>query len=69
MEACTGLTSKFGYRVELSEGVRHFGTFGTAKKAGKLSIVSLSGTVEVDLAEVFAISPIEDGFWKSLEAR
>jgi hypothetical protein len=62
----TGLTSKFEYRVELSGGIRHFGTLGPAKKSGRLSIVSLSGTIEVDLAEVVAIAPIEAGFWKSL---
>ncbi len=63
----TSLTSKFKYRVEISGGVRYFGSLGTAKKAGRLSIVSLSGTVEVDLAEVFAISPLADGFWESLD--
>ena len=34
-----GLTSKFEYRIELSGGVRHFGTLGPPKEAGHLSIV------------------------------
>jgi len=63
----TGITSKFEYRVELSGGIRHFGTLGSAKKNGRLSIVSPSGAIEVDLADVVAIAPIEDGFWKSLD--
>ena len=62
----TGLTSKFEYRVELSGGIRHFGTLEPAKKSGRLSIVNPSGTIEVDLRDVVAIAPIEDGFWKGL---
>ncbi len=62
----TGLTSKFEYRVELSGSRRYFGSLGTAKKTG-LSIVGPSGTVEVDLADVIAISPIANGFWQSLD--
>ena len=58
----TGLTSKFEYRVELSGGIRHFGALGPAKQNGRLSIVSPSGTIEVYLADVIAIAPIEDGF-------
>ena len=63
----TGLTSKFQYRVELSGGVRHFGSLGPPKEHGHLSIVSDSGTVEVDLADVVEITPIAHGFWKRLD--
>ena len=63
----TGLTSKFQYRFELSGGVRHFGSMGPPKEHGHLSIVSDSGTVEVDLADVVVITPIAHGFWKRLD--
>ena len=63
----TGLTSKFEYRVELSGGVRHFGSLGPAKEPGHLSIVGSSGPIEVDLADVVEIVPIEHGFWKRLD--
>ena len=63
----TSLTSKFEYRVELPGGVRHFGTLRPGEKPGRLSIVSASGTIEVDLAEVVQIVPIEHGFWKRLD--
>jgi hypothetical protein len=63
----TELTSKFEYRVELDEGVRHYGTLGSPKEPGKLSIVGPSGPVEVDLEDVVEIVPIEHGFWKRLD--
>jgi hypothetical protein len=63
----TGLTSQFEYRVELTGGVYHFGALGTPEKPGHLRIVSASGAIEVELGEVVDISPIESGFWKSLD--
>jgi hypothetical protein len=63
----TSLTSKFEYRVELSGGARHFGTLGTSKQPGHLSIVGSAGTIEVKLADVVQIVPIEHGFLKRLD--
>ena len=63
----TGLTSKFEYRVELSGGVQHLGSLGPPKEAGHLSIVNDSGTIEVDLADIVMIVPIEHEFWKRLD--
>jgi hypothetical protein len=40
------LTSKFEYRVELSGGVRHFGSLKPAKELGHLTIVGSSGPIE-----------------------
>ncbi len=63
----TALTSKYEYRIELSGGVRHFGSLGPPKAPGQLSIVSPSGPIEVDLVDVVQIVPIEHGFWKRLD--
>ena len=63
----TGLTSKFEYRVELGGGVQHLGTLGPPKEAGHLSIVNDSGAIEVDLADIVMIVPIEHSFWKRLD--
>ncbi len=63
----TGLTSKYQYRIELSGGVRRFGTLGPPRKPGYLRIVGPSGTVEVDLVDVYKIVPLEQSFWKSLD--
>ena len=63
----TSLTSKFEYRVEVSGGARHFGTLGPSKESGRLSIVGPSGTIEVKLADVVQIVPIEHGFLKRLD--
>jgi hypothetical protein len=63
----TGLTSKFEYRIELSGGIRHYGTLGPSEQPGHLSITADSGAVEVDLSDVVSIVPIEHGFWKGLD--
>jgi hypothetical protein len=63
----TGLTSKFEYRVELSGGLLHFGSLGPPEEPGQLSIVGPSGSIQVDLAEIVEIVPIEHGFWKRLD--
>ena len=63
----TSLESKFEYRIELPGGVRHFGTLGHSEKPKHLSIVTPSGTIEVELAEVAQIVPIEHGFWKRMD--
>jgi hypothetical protein len=60
----TRLTSKFEYRVEVSGGARHYGTLGPPREPGNLSVVSSSGTVEVDLADVVQIVPIAHSFLK-----
>ena len=58
----TGLTSKFEYRIELTGGVRHYGTLGTPDASGRLNIVTTDGSIEVGLSEVVQIVPIEHGF-------
>jgi hypothetical protein len=63
----TSLTSKFEYRVEVSGGARHFGTLETSKEPGRLNIVGPSGTIEVKLADVVQIVPIEHGFLKRMD--
>lgn len=63
----SGLTSNFEYRVEVSGGVRYFGTLGPPGKPGNLSIVGSSGAVEVDLVDVVKIVPIEQGFWNRVD--
>jgi hypothetical protein len=63
----TGLISRFEYRVELTGGVVHYGSLGTPENPGHLRIVNPSGAIEVGLGEVVDISPIESGFWKSLD--
>lgn len=62
----TGLTSKYVYRLTLTNGASHVGSLGTPEEPGHLRIVDASGTMEVDLAEIVAITPIEHGFWQSL---
>ena len=61
------LTSKFEYRIELSGGVRHYGTLGPPKQPGQLSIVTSDGTIDVGLDDIFEIVPLEHGFWKRLD--
>jgi len=61
------LISKFEYRVELSGGVRHYGTLGTPKKPGQLSIVTSDGSIDVGLDDIFEIVPLEHGFLKRLD--
>ena len=61
------LTSKFEYRIEVNGGARHFGTLGPGAKPGHLSIVGPSETLEIGLAEIVEIVPIEHGFWKRLD--
>ena len=63
----TGLQSKFDYRIELSGGVLHFGKLGPPSKPKHLNIVGTAGSVEVDLTEVVAITPVEHGFVKRLD--
>jgi hypothetical protein len=63
----TGLTSKYEYRIELSGGRQHYGTLGPPREPGHLSIVSPTGSIEVDLAEVVWIVPVEQGFWKAVD--
>jgi hypothetical protein len=51
----------------VSGGARHFGTLGTSKQPGHLSIVGPAGTIEVELADIVQIVPIEHGFLKRLD--
>lgn len=63
----TSLTSAFEYRVELTGGLRYYGTLGRGKKTRQLMVVTASDPVEVELDEVFSITPIASNFWKSLD--
>lgn len=63
----TSLTSKYEYWLELAGGERLFGSLGPSGEPGKLSVVGTSGTIEVAVAEVVAIIPIEHGFWRRLD--
>jgi hypothetical protein len=60
----TSLTSQFEYRIELTGGLRKFGSLGPQPRPGYLSVVSESANSEVKLADVFQIVPIEDSFWR-----
>lgn len=62
----TSLTSQFEYRFEMVGGRREFGSLGTQKSPGHLSIVTSSGEIEVPLVDIFEIVPIEHSFWKRL---
>jgi hypothetical protein len=63
----TGMTSKFEYRVELSDDSLYYGSLGQPELPGHLSIVTADGPVEVDLAEVASIVPVEHGFWRAVD--
>jgi hypothetical protein len=63
----TAVQSKFEYRIELTGGIRHYGTLGPASKPDHLSIVADSGTIEVKLSDVVEIVPIAHGFWKRMD--
>lgn len=63
----TGLTSKFEYRVEVAGGTRYFGTLASSEKPGRLLIIGANGPIDVALADVVLISPVEQGFWKRLD--
>jgi len=63
----TGLTSKFEYRIELDGGVQHYGSLGEPAEPGRLSIVTPAGPIEVDVASIVSIMPVEQGFWKALD--
>lgn len=63
----TSLVSKFEYRVQLSGGVRYFGTLEPPTKPRQLNIATSSGPVEVKFADIFEIVPIEHNFWQRLD--
>jgi hypothetical protein len=62
----TGLTSKFEYRIETTGGIRHYGKLDPPEQPGHLRIVSSDGAIEVALADVVGIVPIEHGFFRRL---
>lgn len=62
----TALTSKFEYLVELTGGVRRYGTLETPDKPLHMKIVGSSGTIEVKLSDVVELAPIEHGFFQRL---
>jgi len=63
----TGLTSKFEYRIDLTGGAQHYGSLGPPSEPGHVSIVLPDGPLEVGLADIVAIIPVEQGFWRSLD--
>jgi hypothetical protein len=62
----TGLVSKFDYQVETTGGVRYYGTLEASEEPGYLRIIWEDEPIEVPLADVVIIAPIEKRFMKRL---
>jgi hypothetical protein len=61
------ITSKTGQAVELTSGQRFYGALGKAEKEDALVVATPLGPADVNIEEVFAMYPVEAGFWDRLD--
>jgi hypothetical protein len=61
------ITSKTGQAVELTNGQRFYGTLGKAEQEDTLAVSTPLGAADVSIEDVFAMYPVEAGFWDRLD--
>jgi hypothetical protein len=61
------ITSKTGHSVELTNGQRFYGALGKAENEEMLVVSTPLGPADVNVSDVFAMYPVEAGFWKRLD--
>ncbi len=61
------ITSKTGHAVELTNGQRYYGELAKSEKEDMLVVSTPLGQADVNIEDVFAMYPVEAGFWDKLD--
>jgi hypothetical protein len=61
------LTSDQQLQIEVVTGHRYYGSLIESSADGRLRIVTMAGTYEVEISDVVIIEPIKGSFWKRLD--
>ncbi len=62
------LTGKARYRVETTDGRLHFGSITPGTDAGSMIVVANGETTQLEVAEVFRITPIKTGWRDKIDS-